>query len=74
MIKTAPRSRRELEFVLSEIVQVSAIHAISGEFDYIAMLEAEDGVELNRLIDEIGMLDGVEFTRSSVILATKLER
>jgi len=74
MIKTAPRFRRELESLLSEIVQVSAIHAISGEFDYIAMLEAEDGVELNRLVDEIGMLEGVEFTRSSVILATKLER
>lgn len=74
MIKTAPRSRRELEALLSEIAQVSAVHAISGEFDYIAMLEAVDAVELNRLIDEIGMLDGVEFTKSSVILATKLER
>lgn len=74
MIKTAPRCRRDLEASLGNLVQVTAIHAISGEYDYIAMLEAEDSAELNALIDEIGVLDGVEGTTSSVILATKLER
>lgn len=74
MIKTAPRCRRELEAALSGIVHVTAIHAISGEFDYIAIIEAEDATELNCLIDEIGILEGVEETTTSVILATKLER
>ncbi len=74
MIKTTPRFRRELEVTLSNMVQVSAIHAISGEFDYIVVLEAEGSVELNGLIDEIGIIDGIEETKSSVILATKLER
>jgi len=74
MIKTLPRFHREVEVALAAMSQVQAIHAISGEYDIIAMLEAEDGVQLNELIDEVGLLDGVERTTTSVILATKIER
>jgi DNA-binding Lrp family transcriptional regulator len=74
MIKTLPRFHREVEVALAAMSQVQAIHAISGEYDIIAMLEAEDSAQLNELIDEIGLLDGVERTTTSVILATKIER
>lgn len=74
MIKAAPRIRRDVEARLEQIPAVRAIHAISGEFDIIALLEAEDGRQLNDVIDEIGLIDGVERTCTSVILATKLER
>ena len=74
MIKTLPRYHREVEQALASFALVQAIHAISGEYDIIAMLEAEDGAQLNELIDEIGLLDGVERTTTSVILATKVER
>ncbi|MGQ3080533.1 MAG: Lrp/AsnC ligand binding domain-containing protein, partial [Allorhizobium sp.] len=74
MIKTLPRFHREVEQALAGFSLVQAIHAISGEYDIIAMLEAEDGAQLNELIDDIGLLDGVERTTTSVILATKIER
>lgn len=74
MIKTLPRFHREVEQALAGLPQVQAIHAISGEYDMIAMLEAEDSVLLNELIDDVGLLDGVERTTTSVILATKIER
>lgn len=74
MIKTLPRFHQEVEQALAPLPQVQAIHAISGEYDIIALLEAEDGPQLNELIDLVGMLDGVERTTTSVILATKLER
>ena len=74
MIKTLPRFHREVEQALAAFVLVQAIHAISGEYDFIAMLEAEDGAQLNELIDDIGLLEGVERTTTSVILATKVER
>ena len=74
MIKTLPRYHREVEQALAGLSQVQAIHAISGEYDIIAMLETEDSAQLNELIDEIGLLDGVERTTTSVILATKVER
>jgi len=74
MIKTLPRFHREVEQALAAIPLVQAIHAISGEYDVIAMLETEDSAQLNELIDEIGLLDGVERTTTSVILVTKIER
>lgn len=74
MIKTLPRFHREVEQALAGLPQVQAIHAISGEYDIIAMLEAEDSGQLNELIDDVGLLDGVERTTTSVILATKIER
>lgn len=74
MIKTLPRFHREVEQALATLPQVQAIHAISGEYDIIAMLEADNGAQLNELIDDVGLLDGVERTTTSVILATKVER
>ncbi|WP_428685487.1 Lrp/AsnC family transcriptional regulator [Sphingopyxis sp.] len=74
MIKTLPRFHREVEAALATLPQVQAIHAISGEYDIIAMLEADHGAQLNELIDDIGLFDGIERTTTSVILATKIER
>ncbi len=74
MIKTQPRCHRDVEQALVNIAQVQAVHAISGEYDIIAMLETENSGQLNDLIDDIGLLEGVERTTTSVILATKTER
>lgn len=74
MIKSQPRLHRDVEQALAHFPQVQAIHAISGEYDMIIMIEADDTVQLNELLDEIGMIDGVQHTVTSLILATKLER
>ncbi len=74
MIKAMPRLGREVETALASLPEVTAIYAISGEYDIIAMVEAADGADLNNVIDRIGLLDGVERTTTSVILAAKLER
>jgi DNA-binding Lrp family transcriptional regulator len=74
MIKTLPRLCQEVELSLPDIPEVSAVYAISGEYDIIVMVEAADSIEMNELINRIGLLDGVERTTTSVILAAKLER
>lgn len=74
MVKTLPRQGHEAEAALGKIAEISAIYAISGAYDIIAMVEAADSVAMNELLDRIGMLDGVERTTTSVILAAKLER
>ncbi len=74
MIKTLPRQGKEAESGLAGMAEVSAIYAISGEYDIIVLVEAADSVAMNDLLDRIGMLDGVERTTTSVILAAKLER
>jgi len=59
---------------LRRISQVTAIYAISGEYDMIAVIAAESTVELNRLLDSIASLDEITRTNSSVVLETILRR
>ena len=59
---------------LRRISQVTAIYAISGEYDLIAVIAAESTVELNRLLDSVASLDGITRTNSSVVLETILRR
>ena len=59
---------------LRRISQVTAIYAISGEYDMIAVIAAESTVELNRLLDSIASLDEITRTNSSVVLETLLRR
>lgn len=74
MIKVQLKLAKVTEDELGAIAELSALHAISGEYDLIAVIEAETVSELNTLIDRIGALDGVERTTSSVLLATKILR
>ena len=74
MIKLSPKLTAETEKALAAIPELSALYSISGENDLIAMIEAVDLEELDKLIDVIGMLDGVEKTTSSIILSTRIRR
>jgi len=59
---------------LMKIEQVSRVHAISGEYDMIAVIHAPNTEQLSHLIDTIGSLEGVVRTNTSVILETKSKR
>lgn len=74
MIKVQLKLAKTTEEELSAIFELSALHAISGEYDMIAVIEAETVSDLNALIDRIGALEGVERTTSSILLATKILR
>ena len=56
---------------LPELVQLSSV---SGEFDYIALLQAPGTQRLDALLDTIGQVDGVLKTTTSVVLAVKIDR
>lgn len=74
MIKVAPKLTQATVDELSRMPAIAALHAIAGDHDLIAMIEAESLDRLNEIIDAIGMLDGVARTISSIILATRLQR
>jgi len=74
LIKVTGKLTRATEKQLHAITQIVALHAISGAYDLIAVLEAANAAELNELIDRIGELEGVEMTTSSIVLATKWSR
>lgn len=74
LIKVTGKLARATEKQLHAIAQIVTLHALSGEYDLIAVLEAAHAAELNELIDRIAELEGVEKTTSSILLATKWSR
>lgn len=74
LITAGPKAAPKAEAELRKIPEVQALHSVSGHFDMIAIVAAPSIGELDRLIDRIGALDGVERTMSSIILSTRLQR
>ncbi|MBF2715331.1 Lrp/AsnC family transcriptional regulator [Agrobacterium vitis] len=74
MITMAPKALTNVTAELAAIPQVTALHSVNGPYDLIAMLAAPSILELDRLIDRIGELSGVERTLSSIILSTRIAR
>ena len=74
MLKVAPRLTQALERKLMQMPELIVLHAISGEYDMIIVVEAEGVSALNDVVDRIGVLDGVEKTTTSILMATKVVR
>lgn len=74
MIKVPPNKRVSIERAMNHIPELTALYSISGAFDMTAVIMAPSVPELDQVIDQIGVLEGVEETQSSVILATKIDR
>jgi DNA-binding Lrp family transcriptional regulator len=56
------------------MAEVQQLCTVSGEFDFVAWLRADSPERLDQLLDEIGEVDGVEKTTTSIILSCKLDR
>lgn len=74
MIKFPPGIRNEIEAELSEMPHLTSLYSISGAFDMAAVVSAPTMGVLDVLIDEIGCLEGIDETMSSIILSTKIDR
>ena len=73
-IKVKQKLTAKTNAELRQVSEVSELYAISGEYDLIAIVQAESLEQLSQILDNIGKLDGVERTNSSVILETKFKR
>jgi DNA-binding Lrp family transcriptional regulator len=74
LITLEPRKAAPIEAALRRIDEVRTLHSVSGPFDLIAIVAAASIGELDRLIDRIGALDGVERTTSAIVLSTRIQR
>jgi DNA-binding Lrp family transcriptional regulator len=73
-ITVRPRSGREVVRQLSRMPELRQLSTVSGEFDFVAQIRAESAVRLDALLDEIGDVEGVLKTTTSVVLARKIDR
>ncbi|AJD44061.1 Lrp/AsnC family transcriptional regulator [Rhizobium sp. SEMIA 4085] len=74
LITIAPKALSQVTSSLDQIQELTALHSVSGSFDLIAIITAPSIAELDQLIDQIGTIDGVERTLSSIILSTRIAR
>jgi DNA-binding Lrp family transcriptional regulator len=73
-IAVLPRAGPIVLKALSRLIEVEQLSAVSGEFDYMALVRCRSPEHLDDTLDMIGALDGVQQTRSSIILAQKIDR
>ncbi|UDF35831.1 UNVERIFIED_ORG: Lrp/AsnC family transcriptional regulator [Shinella sp. XGS7] len=73
-ITVQPRAGREVVKTLTSFPELRQLASVSGEFDYMAVLRAESTMRLDALLDEIGEIEGVIKTTSSVVLALRVDR
>jgi DNA-binding Lrp family transcriptional regulator len=74
LITVAPKQTPAVVSAVRGMAAVRLLQSVSGPFDLIAVAVAPSVSDMDRLIDAIGALDGVERTTSSIVLATKLDR
>lgn len=74
MLNVDPKRQEGVAAALMKNTGVRALYTVSGEFDLIAILEADSTRDMDALLDEIGAMNGVIHTNSSVVLSEKFNR
>ncbi|MBP8145353.1 Lrp/AsnC family transcriptional regulator [Pseudorhodoferax sp.] len=73
-LAVSPKSAKKVIDRLAGMPELRQLAAVSGEFDYLAVLRAPDTQRLDALLDAIGEIDGVLRTTTSVLLAMRVDR
>jgi len=74
LLTVEPKQAAAVTSALRRLAGVRRLQSVSGPFDMIAAVEAPSVEQMDALIDEIGAINGVERTNSSIVLSTKLDR
>jgi DNA-binding Lrp family transcriptional regulator len=74
MIQVNPKRTSAVTKTLETIAAVKTLQSVSGVYDMVAMVEAASTEEMDKVLDLIGDLTGVEKTSTSIVLSTKFER
>jgi DNA-binding Lrp family transcriptional regulator len=73
-ITVAPKAAGLVTQRLAALPELQQLCSVSGEFDYLALISAESTARLDSLLDEIGAMEGVVRTNTSVVLARRIDR
>jgi len=69
-----PRHARRVIRALEQMPRVSALWTVSGRLDLLAEASAATTEQIDRLLDDVGDIEGISRTESSVVLSTRFER
>ena len=74
LLTVTPKLADKVVRGLRGLATVRTLHSVSGNFDMIVIVDAPSIRDLDMLLDQIGAMDGVERTLSSIILSTRIDR
>jgi len=69
-----PKNARQVIQALERLPYIKALWTVSGRFDLLAEATAPTTEKIDLLLDDVGDIEGVMRTESSVVLSTKFER
>lgn len=69
-----PKHAKDVFAALERRPEIKALWSVSGRFDLLAEANAPTTEKIDQLLDDLGNIEGVTRTESSVVLSTKLER
>ncbi len=73
-VKVEPSAQTKAIRHIQKMQAARALYTISGEYDLIVILEARNTAFLDKALDELTEVNGIERTKTSIILRTKFER
>jgi DNA-binding Lrp family transcriptional regulator len=74
LITVTPRIQARVEAALRKLPEVRKLYAVSGQHDAIAIVVTETVAEMDRVLDQIGLLEGIDRTVSFIVLSTRIDR
>lgn len=74
LVTVGPKTMDAVVQRLARVPGVEEVHSVSGEFDLIVVISAPSVESLEASVDEVIAIDGVQRTRTSIILSTRLKR
>jgi DNA-binding Lrp family transcriptional regulator len=74
MIEINPKMAKQVNTRLLHISQVRSLYSVNGQYELMAMIKAENTEQLDQVLDQIGAIEGINKTLSSIVLSTKFER
>ena len=69
-----PQHSKQVIQALERLPYIKALWSVSGRFDLLAEASASTTQKIDLLLDDVGDLEGVTRTESSVVLSAKFER
>ena len=74
MIDVDPKLSAQVVRQLLKINAIKALYAVNGIHDLLAITTTDSTQALDKALDAIGDIEGIERTVSSIVLSTKFER
>ncbi len=73
-ISVAPQHAATLVKTLQKMPEVETLCAVSGSIDYMLTLRCQSTAALDRLLDQVGAIEGVRQTSTSIVLSNRIDR